>query len=447
MHKRHILSCFFALLLTAWSASALAYTPPQAGDAAPQQAPGDDNPSSRAGLNHHGEIQVSEEYNDNVNDTNRPKADFVTVVSPALDLSYDGNRVKGSVSYHGELRLYNTGQHENEMINTLDAKALAKLIENTLVLDVSDQNAMVFRNVAQGTPTRADSTRNQVNQNIASVGLTLTPHIAERTNVSLGYRATAALYGDREAPDTLTQIISLDVLHDLTPKAQAGFGLQAERQLVDTNGLRTLRHSNQGSVTRFTATLVGNYAYSPDGLVFCRIGAIHSLYDRGGTALYPTWSAGLTRTVSKVTFMLQTEADYENDPSSASDVFRTTYTASAAYAFARGAVTLHAGYSEYFGSSTHYSQDLTAGADISYDLTKRLKLSLGASRAGWDTNNSGPRGNPIRYYGNAELAYQLPKDFAVKLYYQGKITPFHSSRRNGGGGNVNIIGLGISMAF
>jgi len=127
---------------------------------------------------------------------------------------------------------------------------------------------------------------------------------------------------------------------------------------------------------------------------------------------YPTWSAGLTQAVGKTTLTLQTQADYQNNPGSSADVFQTTYVASAAYASGRATVTLRAGYSEYFGSSTHYAHDFTAGADIAYDLTDRLKLSLGAHHAGWDESFE-RRGNPIRYYGDAQILYQLPKDFAV----------------------------------
>jgi len=464
MRARRILASVFAFLALSLAVSLPAYADSQTGAPIPQGAPApqgsapapqgvkplasppNDAPisSERAGLTVHGNIQVGEEYNDNVNDTNRPKADMVTRVNPGLDLTYVGNRASAEVSYRGDLRLYNTGRRPNEMFHTLNAKGLLDVIPNTLVLDVSDQNLMVFRDIARGTPSGVDSTRNQVNQNIASAGLTLTPNLGERTRASLGYRITATLYGSRQDPDMLTQDISLDVMHELTDRMRAGFDIVAERQLVDQNGVRTVRHSEEGDVTRVTGTLVGNYAYSQNGSLFCRGGAIYSLYDTGATVVYPTWSAGLTHTLGKTTFTLQTDASYQNNPGSSSDIFQTTYVASMAHAFGRGTVTLRAGYSRYFGQTSHYDQDLTIGVDATYDLTERLKLTVGAHRAGWDENASA-RGNPIRYYGEAELAYQLPKNFSVKLYYQGKITPGRHTRQSGG--NVNVVGIGLQYSF
>lgn len=386
--------------------------------------------SSLATVEYTASIQASEEYNDNVNETNRPKSDFITVFTPNVGLRYDGGRLTASATYGCDFRIYDTGQRQNEANNSLEARAALSVIDKVLVVDVTDSNHMVFNNSALGQPASADSTRNQVNQNVFSAGATFTPNIAERTKTSLGYRVSGTVYGDPNDVNKYTHVVTLDVLHELTPRVEAGGTLQAQRQTTD-----------QGDLTRYMASVVTRYTYGDGCFIFGRLGASDTAYDIGKNDIYPLWSAGLTHTWGKTSLILETQGDYSENPSTVYNSFRATYTAAVVYQFRRGTASVNAGYSDYSGRGTQHSKDFTTGLQVTYELTPRLAFSASGSRV----NTSSSLEELNRWYGSAELRYQLPKDFSVRLYYNHKLSD--SSTVNTARYDVNIVGLGLSKTF
>ena len=423
MRKRHVILLALLGLPMVWTAPGLAETTFKAS------------------------ISASEEYNDNVNDTSKPRADFITAVSPNLTYDYQSNRVKAAIAYQGDFRKYAYGQRQDEILTTLNASASVVAVENLLVVDASDSNQMVFANAAQGTPTAADSTRTQVNQNSASAQVTLTPRINDRTQAKIGYRTSATLYGNDSGVNKNNQQVFADISHQLTPSIETGANVTADRQT-----------SVKGDLTRFNATAVINYTYGDGCYVFARGGAVDTHYDMGTNTVLPTWSAGLTHSLGKTTLNLASSGDYADNPSSIYNSFRSTYSASVSHEFTRSRVTANVSYSDYSGQGTQSSQMLSTNVSLSYDLTPRLGLTLSGSQDFNGTNLNSPN----RMYGTAELNYELPKDFAVRFYYRHKASfsssqspnPFNansglgtSSSPNTNAYSTNIVGVSLSKSF
>uniref|UniRef100_I2Q339 PEP-CTERM system associated protein n=1 Tax=Desulfovibrio sp. U5L TaxID=596152 RepID=I2Q339_9BACT len=384
----------------------------------------------RAEFEYRASVSAGQEYNSNVNESSKPKADFITIMSTSVQALYAGPRLNTSVDYQGDLRLYDTGQRQDELLNSLEAKASFQVIKELLLLEVADSNHMVYYNAAKGDTNPADSTEDQVNQNILSGGLTLTPRINDRTTTSLGYRASSSLYDSSDAVNKLTQTAYAEVLHALTPRMDIGGTLQYQFQ-----------NTSEGDVSRYMASGVVRYTYGDGCYVFGRFGAVQSVYNAGGNTLLPVASAGLTHTLGRTTFLLQAQADYVDNPSSVYNSYKTLYSATVTRTFERGTVSAYAGYSNYSGQDTNQTNDLTTTVQGTYELTPRLGSTLSLSRIGSVASGD----SADRYYLTAEMRYQLPKDASVKLYYQYKRNEAASSGESSY--NVNIIGLALSKSF
>jgi len=384
-------------------------------------------------------ISAGEEYNDNVNDTSDKKADFITFFSPTVHFLYTGNRVKAAIDYSGTLRIYDTGQRTNEILNSLAATASAEVVENLLVVDVSDTNQMVFSDTTQGTPNTSDSTRNQVNQNSFAAGATLTPHFGDRTQFKLGYRFTGTAYASGTGVNKYDQQGFLDVLYELTPTLEIGANSKVIRQTSDG-----------GDVTRYYLTAVTRYTYSEGCYIYIQGGGVESVYDLGGNKLLPSWSAGWNHVIGRSGISLQTSGDYVDNPSTIYNSFRATYSATLYHDFDRARVAASVSYSDYTGQDTGHSKDVTANVNLNYEITPRLgaSVSLGLVNTIGSSNNFATlsnSNNTQRLYGSAELNYQLPKDFSVKAYYRNKTSLAGSGNFNTY--NSNIVGVGLTKTF
>jgi hypothetical protein len=375
-------------------------------------------------------VTAGQEYNDNVNETSHPKHDFISIVSAGAQINYHTSRIEASIDYQGDLRKYDNGQRQDELLHNLEAKAAVQAIENLLVVDVSDSNHMVFNNATQGPTQAADSTANMVNQNILSAGATLTPHFADRTQTKFGYQVTTALYDSSSAVNKFTQTVFADVLHELTPKMEIGANVQAQHQ--DTT---------KQDLSRFIASVVGRYTYGESCFIFGRIGAVETVYDNGNNSLLPTWSAGITHTLGRTVLTLESQGDYVDNPSTANNSFRALYSATISYAFERAKLTGNVSYADYSGEGTAHTEDFTTTAQVEYELTQRLSALVSASRV----NSASSSGDTTRLYGTAELRYQFPKDITAKLYYRHKTND--SNSLSSSSYQVNIVGLSLTKTF
>lgn len=389
-------------------------------------------PFARAELDYKVSVGVGQEYSDNVNENSHPRSDFITRFVPNVQGTYSASRFQASVDYQGELRLYDNGQRQNEMINNLEAKLNIEAIKNLLVLEATDSNHMVFTNAAQGQTRTADSTVDQTNQNTSTFSATLTPRINDRTTTKLGAMTKEDLYGGGSGTvDKNITTVFLDVLHEMTAKLELGAGVRAERQLT-----------TQINLNRYMATMVGRYTYKEDCFIFGRIGAAETVPDSVESSNWmPVWSAGLTHTMGRTALILESQGDYVDNPTSAYNSFRALYSATVTQTFDRTKLTANAAYSNYSGEDIQQSNDFTLTGQVEYELTARLSALVAVSRVNTVTSNN----SVARIYGTGELRYELPKNFALKGYYRLKHNDSYNS--DSSSYHVNIVGLTLTREF
>lgn len=389
-------------------------------------------PLAQAELTYKASIGAGQEYNDNVNENSHPRSDFITRLLPTFEGEYSASRFKVSVDYQGELRLYDKGERQNEMVNNLEAKLNIEAIKNLLTLEATDSNHMVFTNVTQGQTRAADSTVDQTNQNISTFSATLTPRITDRTTARLGAMTKEELYaGGSNTVDKNITSVFLEVLHDMTDRLQFGVSAQAERQFTSVVNFN-----------RYMASLVGRYTYAEDCFVFGRFGAVETVPDTlDASNLMPAWSAGLTHTLGRTAIILESQGDYVDTPTSAYNAFRALYSATVTQTYDRTKLTANASYSNYSGTDTQQSNDFTLTGQVEYELTPRLGVRLAASRVDTVTSNN----SVVRTYGTGELYYELPKNFTIKGYYRLKFNDSYNSDNSSY--QVNIVGLTLTKEF
>ncbi|WP_139311535.1 hypothetical protein [Desulfovibrio sp. DV] len=375
-------------------------------------------------------ISLSEEFNDNVNDTANAKSDLITSLKPTLKLDYAGNRTTASVAYAGSLRQYAFGNRQNEFLNTLEAKASLEAIENLLLAKVSDSNKMVFTDATLGAATEADSTSNQVNQNNLKVGLGLQPASWERTPVSLDVDYMKTTYWDGTGIDKNGQQIVLDVLHSATQLLDIGGDAKVYRQeAADTN------------LTRISATGVVRFTYAEDCYLYSRVGVMRSVIQGESHEIQPIWSAGLAHVFGRTSLTIDSQAGYIDNPSTIQDTYRTTITANLQRTFERSILTLNAGYVDYSGNDTLQSKQLTVGLKELYSLTPRLNFVLSGS---YITNTTSIQ-TLDRIYGASELHYELPSDYSLSLWFRHKVS--NSTTNNANTYHANMVGIGLQKTF
>lgn len=388
---------------------------------------------AEAGVQQNISATVSQEYNDNINESSHPKTDYITTVSPSYSLKYESSRIAGSIDYRADFHKYDTNQDQDQWLNTLDAKVAVQAIKNFLTFDISDNNNVVFANATQGETRPADATNNQVNQNIFAAGATLTPYFADRTETKFGYKFTKTLYtsvansNSQSGVNKATQMVFANLLHQLTPKFELGLNAYAQLQSTDQN-----------DTFQASTSALGRYTYGENCYFYASAGAVESNYGSQGSSLKPTWSAGLTHTFSKTAVTLETQGGYEENPSTVDDSFRTLYSITISHDFHRAKFQLNTGYSNFSGQDTKQTSTLTTTAQLAYELSNRLTASLTASCVGSSSSDN----DTSRLYGSVELQYLLPKNSSVKLYYRNKYYDASSSSYH-----VNILGLALTKAF
>lgn len=377
-----------------------------------------------------GSITVSEEFNDNVNESTSPQSDLVTIIRPTLKLEYTGERSSASLNYEGDLREYAFGQRQNEFLNTLNAKADLEVIKNLVFLETSDSNKMVFTDATLGESTSSDSTSTQVNQNILKGGITIKPTSWERTPVSLGVNFTQTSYWDGSGINKSSQEVFLGIMHWVSPCLEVG---------GDIRGLH--QQSSESELDRLSASTVLRYTYAQDSFFYGRVGLIKSLIEGGSNSLKPLLSSGLTHSIGRTILNLDGQAGYVDNPSSTQDTFRSTLTASIYHKFVRATLGAYSSFTDYSGQDTTNTHQLAVGVKGEYELTPRLRV-IGSESY---TTNSTSAQTLDRLYGTYEIRYELPSDYTLSMWYRSKISSSPTTSTNNY--HVNMLGLGLKKTF
>jgi hypothetical protein len=375
-------------------------------------------------------VTLSEEFNDNVNETANAKSDLVTSLKPTLKWNYIGNRTTGSISYAGNLRQYAFDNRQDEFLNTLEAKAQLDAVKNLLSINFSDNNKMVFTDATLGATNDADSTTRQVNQNSFTTGATLLPASWERTPVTLDASFFKTTYWDGTGIDKTGQQITLDLLHSTTDRLDLGGDAKFFHQ--EATGANLIRLSASGVI---------RYTYADNCFIYGRIGLIRSQAQGFDREIKPIWSAGLSHNLGRTVINIDSQAGYIDNPSSNQDTYRHTITAYLQRTIDRSMLTVNAGYTDYTTQNNEQNKQITLGFKEAHELTSRLRFTISGS---YVTNTT--LGQTLdRLYGSTELNYDLPNDYTISLWYRHKASNSTASSTNTY--QVHITGVGLQKTF
>lgn len=388
-------------------------------------------------------LGLGEEYNTNVNEKPDAQMDWVSKATAVGSLKYEAARVAVNGKVDGSFNVYALGHRSNEFKGTGQLNSKATVAEELFFVEANGSFQQVYQNLIRGETNPTDSTRSQVDQYVASGRAYLTPHLADRLSVKIGYDFTAYIYGDPQGPSATggssgSNAVSDKVVHAVY--AMTAYELTPLFQVtLDVNALK--QFSQKGSLERGYANAGFKWQFSEDGDVSVKAGPRYSKYDNGTSSLNPFLDATITQKFDKFTATATLKSLYEENPSATYSSLKNSVGMTLGWEGDRGTLQARASYSLTDGEDTQRSNQLSLGISAKYQLTPRLVITVGGSRDTTQTSNT----FQVRWYANGGLAYDLGKDFSLEGYYRWKV-----SEQNQGNTNnfaVNIVGLSLKKTF
>lgn len=367
-------------------------------------------------------LSVSEEFNDNINETAANKrTDFITRIQPGAAFHYLSPLWTWDARYTFEYRNYARSRRDDEYLHDADLKGNISLIDNFLFLDVSDSYHRVPLDVARDPATVSSLFINQTDQNVAVISPYSIWRLGEKTNLKTGYRYTDARYWG-EGIDRREHSGFAELSHEVTSKLTLTGGYTFTRLLSQPSQYN--QHDVSGGF---------KYEYAEKSFIFGQVGNSWLTFHNGGTTNFIFWNAGITHDFNLVTATFETRSQItvaptlalakNTGPQSAVDPLavstkETSYIGKLEKNLKRGAVNLSVAYIEYeniitsdpsrrhrlsFSTGGNYEvlQDLTASFSVTAEKTTRLSSS--------DT--------PYRLLGTLGLGYAFKKDLTVGVSY------------------------------
>ena len=357
-------------------------------------------------------IAVSEEYNDNVFETNVKKSDYITRLMPGIAFGYSAPFWDWDLAYFYDYRYYALGSQKNDNTHNLTTNGLLRLIKDFMFLDVNDTYSRVSLDIAR------DRTQESLFQDQSdSNNFTASPYFlfypAPKVTVKTGYRYINVWFKDPSGIDRRDHVGFLDAIYTLSPK----LSLTADYIYTHENSINPYDRHNPYIGFR--------YEFKERSFIFAQGGYTWFSSKNNGASNDPFWNAGLTHSFDHLSVSLATGVQYPVDPRSGL-TRETDYSFTIKKELNRGAVGASIYYSTYReintgtnGNSTGTNADISnkygAGITAKYELMTRLSGTLAGSIERYDYRSTSSYNRRILV--NPALSYALPWDFAVALNY------------------------------
>lgn len=353
----------------------------------------------------HPSLAVSEEYTDNVFETNTNRvSDYITRALPGLALGYKAPALTGDLSYVFDYRHYARHNHGDEITHALSAKANLTAVENLLFLDASDEYQRVSLDVTRDV-SRESLFVNQSDRNVITASPYLVLHPSDRFMVKTGYRFTNTRYFSSTAIDKTDHIGMVDASYELSSRFNLTAGYTFTRELADIDKFN--QHQALGGF---------RYEYGDKSFVFAQGGNSWTRYDSGQRLNSVIWNAGLTHVFDTVTGTVATGVRYDEDP--LRNIIKETFVnGTIEKRMNKGSLSLSPMYSEYVLTQTNTFQTKKYGATVrgQFDFTADLSgtLSFTAEKYEQALLSSHTR----RYIVDSSLSYMLADQLFLSFFY------------------------------
>ena len=380
-------------------------------------------------------ITLSEEYTDNVLDTNSPKkTDFITQAQPGILFSYQAPFWDWNLNYAYDYRHYAKGSQADDYTQNANLQGLLKLVDEKLFLEVSDTYQRVSLDVARDT-TNESLFQNQSDQNVGTVSPYLVLRPTGAIMVKTGYRYVNTWYKDSLAVSKQSHTGFLDTSYEMTPRFFATAGYSYTKELSETPG---------NGLTTQQAYIGPRYEYADKSFLFAQGGAIITRYSTGPQTVQPYWNTGLTHTFDTAVANLLSSLAYTEDPTGAATL-TTTYGANLTKNFQRGTLTLMGSYTEFSLATSHQTQTkrYSTGFTSTYDLTQDLHGMLGLT---FDRYQDVLLDTVTRKYSvDSSLTYGIAKQTSIGLTYH--YTNYSSEEVVNDNREINRIIFNVNQSF
>lgn len=393
-------------------------------------------------------LTVSEEFNDNVSESNNKKEyDFITRILPGIALDYHPSRLDLTGSYAFDYRYYARSTKKEELTHNIVLQSKATLVDNLLFLTVSDTYKKVSLNVGRDNTSESLSV-NQSDTNDLQISPYVVLNVTSRTKIQTGYKYRNVWYREDAAQSRTENGAFLSASHELTSK----FFLTAEYTFTNQVAnkkeffyLNTLnRFISADSFNRHVASGGFNYEYADKSFIYAKAGnswinydsdmyiydqVFNAFLDQGKYGVdfsAPYWDAGITYTRERTEVSLTTSVKPNTDDPLSNATEETSYTFRVNQTFNRTKFSVGLVHTDYLNTLTDNLEKRKIGGDTSldYQLFERLRLT---GRFQWERYKDKPLNDP----GNVQqggitrkistgcgLAYQMPHDMNLTVNYQ-----------------------------
>lgn len=353
----------------------------------------------------HPSIAVSEEFTDNVFETNTNRtSDYITRTLPGVAMSYKVPAVTWNIDYVFDYRFYARKNRDDEVAHSLNAKGHLIAVENFLFLDISDEFKRVSLDATMDV-TKESLFVNQADRNVATASPYLTLHPTARIAVKPGYRFIDTRYFSTSGIDKIDHIAFLEIRYELMKRWSLTADYNFTREFADI-----------GNFSQHHALGGFRCEYSEKSFIFAQAGNSWTHFDNDRRIESVVWNAGITHVFDTATATVATGVRYNEDP--LRNTVKESFVGGAIeQRLVRGSFSFSPQYSEYVATRTDTLQTKKYGATAraKYDLYTDLNGNLGFTAEKFEQPFFGSYTR--RFQVDFGLSYLLGKQLTASLFY------------------------------
>ncbi|MBN2654272.1 MAG: outer membrane beta-barrel protein [Nitrospirae bacterium] len=319
-------------------------------------------------------IGLTGKYSDNIYLTNSDrKSDFITTISPGIDLSYKSMKTEVLLGYHPGFNYYASHSDKNYVSHALNFGALVKFSER-LTLSVRDsfiksEENQDIRTVYEGSLNQ--NVKRQINSLSGELGYKISPRLT--STLSGGYSDTKTSGSASETGNFESYFGGLSLSYMLS-----------ERTSVSANYKHTVFDYTSNDDSSSDAYTLGiSYKLSETMTMALNGGISRTEYDDSGKSSTGfTGGASLTKRFERSNFVLAYNQgimpNIENNDTTKTSTFSLKYSRRMTELLTAGANAFYAVHKSASGNNTD-TREAGAGVSFSYMLSKAASLVLGYS--------------------------------------------------------------------
>jgi hypothetical protein len=356
-------------------------------------------------------LAVSEEMTDNFfEQSNNKLSEYTTRITPGAVLRYQSPFWTWDTSYAFEYRYYAMDNKGDEYNHTGALKGAVTLLDNFLLLDLSNTFHRVTLDVARNAATESSLFLNQTDQNTAIISPYFLWRLRGDSSLKTGYRFTDTRYWDAAGIEKQEHGGFADLSHAVTAKLSLTGSYAFTR--LESLPSSFNKHDLSGGF---------KYEYADKSFISAQFGNSWQLFSDGRDVSYPFWSAALTHNFNVAVVTLETKSASTENPLSVSTK-ENSYSLKLDKLLDRGALGLAATYSEFFNTATDVMEQHKIGLSATgrYEVLQNLSANISANGEHFGSSTATTTATtsyPYRFTCSAGASYLLNNDLTLGVTY------------------------------